>query len=87
MNSVLQRFLAEEASPYVRKLIADAMSEHGARPAEVQKRFEFNCFEVTLDFAGNAALIEDVLDPDVSGSFRLQLDEFLRCLSGGGKLL
>lgn len=33
MNSVLERFLAEEASPYVRKLIADAVSEHGARPA------------------------------------------------------
>ena len=39
MNSVLERFLAEEASPYVRELIADAVSEHGARPAEVQKRF------------------------------------------------
>ena len=41
MNSVLERFLAEEASPYVRKLIADAV-EHGTRPAEVQKRFVGN---------------------------------------------
>jgi hypothetical protein len=54
MNSVLEQFLAEEASPCVCKLIADAVSEHSTRAAEVQKRFEFNRFEVSLDFAGNA---------------------------------
>jgi hypothetical protein len=83
MSSVLEQFLEEEASPYVRKLIADAVSQHLFQPGEVQKRFEFNRFEVILDFMNDSVLIEDVLDPATSGEVRLKLDEFLRYLASG----
>lgn len=84
MESLLEHFLREEATSYVRGLIVDAVHEHDKRSTEAQKKFEFNRFEVTLDFIGDIALIEDVLDPASSGEVRLQLGEFISCLSQEG---
>jgi pterin-4a-carbinolamine dehydratase len=81
MESLLEQFLREEASSHVRDLILDAVQEHEQRSNQVRKKFEFNRFEVTLDFVSDVALIEDVLDPAPSGEVRLQLGEFIRCLS------
>lgn len=81
MLSLLQQFIEEEATPHVRRLIVNAVHEHEGRPQETQRRFEFNRFEVTLDFDGGVATIEDVLDSASSGEVRLQLGEFIQCLS------
>lgn len=78
MELILEQFLAEEAVPYVRKLIVDAVSEHQAKPNELQKRFEFNRFELTLDFENKSVLIEDILQTGQNGEIHLALDEFLR---------
>jgi len=79
--SLLEQFLKEEADPHVRGLILGAVHEHENRSDEAQRKFEFNRFEVTLDFIGGIAVIEDVLDPAFSGEVRLQLGEFVRRLS------
>ena len=84
MESLLNQFLREEASAHFRGLILDAVREHERRSNEAQKKFEFNRFEVTLDFIGDVALIEDVLDPAWSGEVRLQLGKFISCLSQEG---
>ena len=84
MEFLLEQFLREEASPYVRGVIVDAVHEHDKCSNQAQKKFEFNRFEVTLDFIGDVALVEDVLDPASSGEVRLQLGEFIRCLSQEG---
>lgn len=84
MVSLLEQFLKEEANPHVRGLLLGAVHEHERRPDEAQRKFEFNRFEVTLDFIGDVALIEDVLDPASSGEVRLQLGEFVRRLSREG---
>ncbi len=79
--SLLEQFLWEEADPHVRGLILGAVHEHERRPDEVQRKFEFNRFEVTLDFIGDVALIEDVLDPGPDGEVRIQLGEFVGRMS------
>lgn len=81
MISLLEQFLREEANSHVRELLLGAVSAHGVNPATAQQKFEFNRFEVTLDFLGDIALIEDVLDPTESGEVQLQLAEFVNCLS------
>lgn len=78
MKSLLEQFVSEEGSPHVRMLIAEAVSRHEREPTEIQKRFEFNRFEITLDVADKSVFIEDVLDPGGSGELRVGLDEFLR---------
>ena len=80
MKPLLEIFLKEEASSHVRGLIVRAVREHDTRSNEAQKKFEFNRFEVTLDFIGDVVLIEDVLDPASSGEVRLPLREFIGCL-------
>lgn len=81
MNSVLEQFLAEEAVPYVRNLIFYAIAEHNKNSNEVRRRFEFNRFEITVDYVKSMVFIEDVLDPEASGEISLPLKEFLFMLA------
>ncbi|WP_018413105.1 hypothetical protein [Methyloversatilis thermotolerans] len=81
MSDLLLKFLSEEATPHVRKLILDAVDEHSGLKQRDRCRFEFNRFEVTLDFVNDMAKLEDVLDPELSGEFRLRLGEFVHRLS------
>lgn len=80
MSGLLLKFLSEEATPHVRKLILDAVEEQGSFKQRNRYRFEFNRFEVTLDFVHDTATLEDVLDPESSGECRLRLGEFVQCL-------
>lgn len=84
MESLLEQFLREEASSHVRGLILDAVHEHEQRSNQVRKKFEFNRFEVTLDFVSDIALVEDVLDAAPSGEVRLRIGEFIRYLCPEG---
>jgi hypothetical protein len=55
--------------------------EHAAKPNELRRLFEFNRFQVTLEFETMSALVEDILQPGPSGEARIELDEFLRHLA------
>lgn len=77
MHSLLEQFLSEEADPHIRKLIADAINGHHLHPEVAQRRFEFNRFEVTLDFENGTVLIEDDWEARTCGEVRFTLDEFL----------
>jgi hypothetical protein len=85
MNLLVKQFLAEEAGPSVQKLIVDAVGECREKSDEVQKRFEFNRFEITIDFLKSTVLIEDVLDSGASGETSLPLDKFLLLLADKGE--
>ena len=81
MEFLFERFMRSELSPFVHKLIFDAVREHEARPELELETFELNCFDITLDFVNNLALIQDVTDASPSGKLQLPLDEFLRRLN------
>jgi hypothetical protein len=81
MSGLLLKFLREEATPHVRKLILDAVEEQRRLKQRDRCRFEFNRFELTLDFVNDTATLEDVLDPELSGEYRLRLGELVRRLS------
>lgn len=78
MEFLFESFMSNEFSPYVHKLIFDAVREHEARPELELQSFEFNVFDVKLDFVNQTAVLQDVLDPN--GTLQLPLDEFLRRL-------
>ncbi|WCM94647.1 hypothetical protein M5C99_08055 [Acidovorax sp. NCPPB 2350] len=81
MPQLIEQFLAEEASSYVRKLIIEAIRENAAHPLEIRRKFEFNRFEVIIDFDKNSVMIQDVLEAGSAGEFGLQISEFVRYLS------
>ncbi len=78
MEPLMKQFLDQEATPYVRKLLRDSISVRSS--SEMRKRFEFNCFEILLDFESNTVLIEDVMDVGPSGTLRVDMAEFAKCL-------
>lgn len=80
MSLLIEQFIAEEVTPYVHKLIVDAVAQHEFRPDGGKTRFEFNRFELTIDYADEAVVIEDVLDASSAGEVRIALGEFMRAL-------
>jgi len=76
--SLLQQFLKEECTPHVRKLICEAALNRD--PAKTSEEFEFNRFNLRLDFAGGLAILDDELDVSASGSAELSVDELLAVL-------
>jgi hypothetical protein len=75
---LLEQFLAEECTPYVRDLLGSAMKTSSG--PEV-KRFEFNRFEVTLHLRTKEVILEDVLDLDQSGTQKIPMKDFLAALA------
>ncbi len=78
--TLLEQFMTEECTPYVRSLLQAAIESVIAGAAPPRKRFEFNRFEVTLDVKGGVIILEDVLDPAESGVQRLPMREFFTVL-------
>jgi hypothetical protein len=84
MNAtLLDQFLAEECTPYVRDLVRGGLEAGRSGAGPRRKRFEFNRFEVTFDLDEGDVLIEDVLDATEAGAQRIPITEFSAALSKG----
>jgi hypothetical protein len=74
--TLLEEFLNEECTPYVRRLLEEALADATAHC----RRFEFNRFEITVDRQKGVVLIEDVLDGSDTGLLQVPLSEFIAAL-------
>lgn len=77
MDSLLAQFLQEEATPFVRELLADAIADHVS--VEVDK-FSLNRFDVTIDFTSQCVVLDDVVDYGSGSTTVIALKEFVRVL-------
>jgi hypothetical protein len=80
MSNLIDQFFSEEIGIGVKNLILDAVAQHRMHGVLVKKLFEFNRFDLTLDFEAKTALIEDILASEKSGAACIKLDEFLNRL-------
>ena len=80
-TTLLEQFLAEECTPYVRDLVRTGLEAGLSGAGPRRKRFEFNRFEVTFDLDKGDVLIEDVLDITEAGSQRIPIAEFSSALN------
>jgi hypothetical protein len=76
-TTLLDQFLAEECTPYVRRLLEEAI----ANTAVLRPHFEFNRFEVTVERTDNSIILEDVLDATESGAQTVPLPDFVHALN------
>jgi hypothetical protein len=74
--TLLDQFVREECTAYVRGLLLAAVDATRAGRSPTRQRFEFNRFEVTIDTDENIVALEDVLDPGASGAQMMPLEEF-----------
>jgi hypothetical protein len=75
-ESLLDQFLAEECTPYVRRLLEEALADTSSQ----RHHFEFNRFEVTFERETDIAILEDVLDTTPAGTQRVPLAELASAL-------
>ena len=82
MNAIiLEQFIEEECTPYVRDLIKSALETGNSGVGPRTRRFEFNRFDVVFDLNKKDVLIEDVLDFTQAGAQRVSIAEFLAALN------
>jgi hypothetical protein len=73
--SLFEQFLSEECTPEVRKLVTDAAAHPVS--ARSKQEFEFNRFDLVLDFDKGTATIQDVTDTSDNGSMSVTISELL----------
>jgi hypothetical protein len=59
---LLGEFLALECDTGIRQMLLAEIGKHGAVKADVVREFNFNVFDVRLDFLAGSVTIYDVLD-------------------------
>jgi hypothetical protein len=69
--TLLEQFLREECTPYVRSLICEART-----PSRMRHEFEFNRFNLLLDVEAGRVRITDELETSPAGAVDVALDEF-----------
>lgn len=79
--TLLDQFLAEECTPYVRDLVKSGLEAGRSGAGPRTGRFEFNRFEVAFDLDEGGVLIEDVLDATEAGAQRFSIAEFSAALN------
>jgi hypothetical protein len=78
-STLLAQFAREELTPGVRQLLKQALAR-GREGTKLLDAFEFNRFNVVLDFERRTAVAEDDLDVSPAGTVEIRLPEFERLL-------
>lgn len=76
MTTLLESFFSRECTPYVRRLLQDALADMTAPYAH----FEFNVFEVTIHRDRGVVVLSDVLVATDAGVLEVPLDAFAAAL-------
>jgi hypothetical protein len=76
MADLLEQFVTQECTAYVRRLIEDTIA-NSSRP---RPHFEFNRFEITIERQANIVVLKDVLDATDTGVRHVPLAEFTDAL-------
>ena len=78
-STLLEQFVREELNAGVRQFLKEALVR-GRDGAKLADAFEFNRFNVVLDFERRVGVVEDDLDVSPTGSVEIPLPEFERLL-------
>ncbi|MDH0650331.1 hypothetical protein N5D48_26125 [Pseudomonas sp. GD03858] len=77
-DDLLSAFLEQELCGSVKEMLAAAVKESQRSGGKIAiKNFEFNCFDVVLDFEHDTATLEDVLSSGAGGEQIIPLPFFL----------
>jgi hypothetical protein len=81
---LMREFIEEECGTAIRHQLLAEIGKHGATKAEVLREFNYNRFNVYLDFERQEARIQDELDVSNEGTCSMSLAEFAAALNRGG---
>lgn len=75
-GTLIERFVVQELDDSVRYILKDAYDERMRSQSVLLREFEFNCFDVSLDFEKGIVTLQDVLSIGESSSFDISIRDF-----------
>jgi hypothetical protein len=76
-GTLIERFVDQELDDSVRSILKDAFDERMRSEGVLLREFEFNCFDVALDFEKGIVTLHDVLSAGGSSSLDLAMSDFI----------
>ena len=76
-NDLVRRFVEQELNACVRSTLDAALQERAESKNVLMREFEFNCFDVTLDFENEVVTLQDVLSSGADSSVELPISDFV----------
>ncbi|WP_458130790.1 hypothetical protein [Pseudomonas sp. R3-41] len=75
--TLIERFVAQELDDSVRSILKNALDERMCSKSVLFREFEFNCFEVSLDFEKGIVKLQDVLSAGESSFLDIPIGDFI----------
>lgn len=76
-GTLIERFVAQELDDSVRSILKDAFDERICSKSVLLREFEFNCFDVSLDFEKGIVTLQDVLSAGESSFIDIPIYDFI----------
>ncbi|MBX8606636.1 hypothetical protein K5D65_05510 [Pseudomonas cichorii] len=76
-DALIERFIAQELDDSVRSILKDAFDELRCSGKALLREFEFNCFDVSLDFEKGIVTLQDVLSVGESSFLDMPIRDFI----------
>lgn len=75
--NVIERFVQQELDDHVRGALQGAIDEKRGSENVYKREFEFNSFDVVLDFSRGVAIVQDVLIAGEDGDQEISMSAFV----------
>lgn len=76
-GSLMEQFIAQELDASVRSVLNGAIAERAGSDNVLIREFEFNCFDVVLDFEKGVVRLQDALSSGDESYIELLLSDFI----------
>ncbi len=76
-GTLIERFIDQELDDSIRSILKDAFDERMRSESVLLSEFEFNCFDVALDFEKDIVMLQDVLSAGGSSSLDIPMCDFI----------
>lgn len=76
-GTLIERFVAQELDDSVRSILKDAFNERNCSANVLFREFEFNCFDVSLDFEKGIVTLQDILSAGESSFLDIPIHDFI----------
>ena len=76
-GTIIERFVAQELDDSVRSILKNAFDERVCSESILFRAFEFNCFDVSLDFEKGIVTLQDVLSAGESSVLDIPIRDFI----------
>ena len=76
-ETLIERFVVQELDDSVRSVLKDAFDERKRSVSVLLREFEFNCFDVSLDFEKGTVTLQDALSSEEGSFLNLPMRDFI----------